>query len=209
MNHSSPSARDSYHHGNLREALLEAGLQALESGEPEALSLRMLAREAGATANAAYRHFADKEDLLNALAAEGFRRFAARQQAAVAGLATPDERLRASGLAYIAFAQTEPGLYRLMFSRLDRAAAHAALQTHSRDALAVLLEAAAAQLSLPPEDDRVRVAAAACWSLVHGLSALAMGGQLDVFGMDRQTLIERVMALPSLVARRTDAPDAR
>jgi len=209
MNQPAAPTRESYHHGNLKEALLEAGLKALETGEPEALSLRMLAREAGATANAAYRHFADKDDLLNALAAEGFRRFAGQQQAAVAGLHRAEQRLRASGLAYIAFAQAQPGLYRLMFSRLDRAAGHDDLQTHSKDALAVLLEAAAAQLALPAEDARVRVAAAACWSLVHGLSALAMGGQLDIFGIERQTLIEQIMALPSMVARGADRGEAR
>jgi AcrR family transcriptional regulator len=206
MKSEAPQPRESYHHGKLKEALLEAGLKALETADPDGLSLRMLARDAGATANAAYRHFADKDDLLNALAAEGFRRFAVDQQAAVARKRKADQRLRASGLAYIAFAQAHPGLYRLMFSRLDRASGHPELQSHSKDALAVLLEAASAQLDAPPEDARVRVAAAACWSLVHGLCALAMGGQLDVFGIDRQTLIERVMALPSLVAARAESP---
>lgn len=195
------SVRGAYHHGNLKEALIEAGMKALATSEADELSLRMLAREVGVTANAAYRHFADKDDLLNALAAEGFRRFAQSQRQAVLGHATPEERLKASGLAYIAFAMAQPGLYRLMFGRLDHVGQHADLQCNSLDAMATLLEAAAAQLNVPAHDERVRVAAAACWGLVHGLSALAMGGQLAVFGMNQQDLIERVMSLPSLVAQ--------
>jgi AcrR family transcriptional regulator len=194
-------ARGAYHHGNLKEALIEAGMKALATAEADELSLRMLAREVGVTANAAYRHFADKDDLLNALAAEGFKRFAQSQREAVVGHDAPEERLKASGLAYIAFAMAQPGLYRLMFGRLDHMANHAGLQCNSLDAMSTLLEAAAAQLKVPAHDERVRVAAAACWGLVHGLSALAMGGQLAVFGMNQQDLIERVMALPSLVAQ--------
>jgi len=194
-------ARGAYHHGNLKEALIEAGMKALATAEADELSLRMLAREVGVTANAAYRHFADKDDLLNALAAEGFKRFAQSQRQAVAGHDAPEERLKASGLAYIAFAMAQPGLYRLMFGRLDQMCNHADLQCNSMDAMSVLLDAAAAQLKMPEHDERVRVAAAACWGLVHGLSALAMGGQLAVFGMNQQDLIERVMSLPSLVAQ--------
>lgn len=193
--------RGAYHHGNLKEALIEAGMKALATAEAEELSLRMLAREVGVTANAAYRHFADKDDLLNALAAEGFRRFAQCQREAVVGHDAPEERLKASGLSYIAFAMAQPGLYRLMFGRLEHMANHAGLQCNSMDAMSVLLDAAAAQLQVPADDERVRVAAAACWGLVHGLSALAMGGQLAVFGMNQQDLIEQVMSLPSLVAQ--------
>src|SRR3989344_594769 len=71
-----------YHHGDLRNALIDAGLTALEAQDASELSLRALARELGVSANAVYRHFADKEALLSALAAEGFRRFAREQREA-------------------------------------------------------------------------------------------------------------------------------
>src|SRR3989344_5606520 len=77
-----------YHHGDLRNALIDAGLTALEAQDASELSLRALARELGVSANAVYRHFADKEALLSALAAEGLRRFAREQREARAQLDT-------------------------------------------------------------------------------------------------------------------------
>ena len=81
--------RAAYHHGNLREAILEAGLAHLEKSADEALSLRELARQTGVAANAVYRHFASKEQLLAALAAEGFRDCGPRRIAPCATPATP------------------------------------------------------------------------------------------------------------------------
>jgi len=76
---------------------------------------------------------------------------------------------------------------------------HAELMQASQEAMAVLLESAAAQVKGQPGDEHAVVMAAACWALVHGLSDLALGGQLAVFGMPPQQLIGKVMALPSLI----------
>lgn len=73
------------------------------------------------------------------------------------------------------------------------------LMEESWESMSVLLDAASALLQAPAGDERVRVAAAACWSLVHGLSSLAMGGQLAVFGIALPELIRRVMTLPGLI----------
>jgi AcrR family transcriptional regulator len=153
------------------------------------------------TANAAYRHFADKEDLLNVLAAEGFRRFADQQAQAVAPHVGATERLRASGMAYIAFATAHAPLFKLMFSRVSSPSIHThqELQQASLSAMSVLLGEAADQMQVPAGDERALVMAAACWSLVHGLSELAQGGQLAVFGIEPHDLIERVMCLPGLI----------
>lgn len=204
------SNRSSYHHGDLKAAFIEAGLQALTSMEADDLSLRMLAKQVGVSANAAYRHFEDKDDLLSAMAAEGFRRFSQSQHDSVKAVALPMDRLRASGLAYVQFAQRHPALYRLMFQRLACVVEHSELHQQSMESMTVLLEAASTLLHAPAFDERVRVAAAACWSLVHGLSSLAMGGQLGVFGMALPELIERVMSLPGLVLDQTVAmPESR
>ncbi len=194
-----PEPERSYHHGNLKSSLIEAGIQALQTVRPDELSLRQLAKDVGVSANAAYRHFADKEALLCALATEGFTRFAQAQAQAVAGVADAQERLKASGLAYVDFAMQHPSLYQLMFSRIDRAPQEPELALAASSGMSVLLEAASSLLQAPAHDERVRVAAAGCWSLVHGLSALAQGGQLAVFGLPMPELIARVMALPSLV----------
>jgi AcrR family transcriptional regulator len=189
----------SYHHGNLKASLIEAGLAALAHTEADELSLRQLAKDVGVSANAAYRHFEDKDALLSAMATEGFRRFTVAQRAAVAAVPLAEDRLKASGRAYVAFAQAHPALYRLMFQRLSCAATHPELAMTAIDGMSVLLEATSSLLQAPPEDERVRVAAAALWSLAHGLGALAQGGQLAVFGLPVGELINRVFAMPNFL----------
>ncbi|HEX5374401.1 MAG TPA: TetR/AcrR family transcriptional regulator [Aquabacterium sp.] len=190
-----------YHHGNLKVSLIEAGLEALTHVEADDLSLRQLAKEVGVSANAAYRHFEDKDALLSAMAAEGFRRFARAQHDAVAQEPQAEGRLKAAGRAYVAFAQAHPALYRLMFQRLSCVATDPDLAQSAIGAMTVLLEATSSTLHAPAHDERVRVAAAACWSLVHGLSALSQGGQLAVFGLPMNELIDRVLAMPSLLSQ--------
>ena len=189
----------SYHHGNLKASLIEAGLAALAHTEAEDLSLRQLAKALGVSANAAYRHFEDKDALLSAMAAEGFRRFAATQRASVAHVALAEDRLKASGRDYVAFAWAHPALYRLMFQRLSCTVTDPDLALHAGQALTVLLEATSSLIGAPVHDERVRVAAAASWSLVHGLSALSQGGQLAVFGLPAHELIDRVLDMPSML----------
>lgn len=196
----SPAAARSeraYHHGDLRNALIEAGLNALEAQDASELSLRALARELGVSANAAYRHFADKDALLSALAAEGFRRFAREQREAREQLSTNPA---AVGLGYILFAQRHPALFRLMFGRFTRAVESAELQEAALKAFEQLLEdsrapqpgssAATAGAPSPPGaapanaaiDEATLLRAIARWSLVHGLSHLMLEGQLSLFG---------------------------
>src|SRR5688572_9314104 len=111
--------RTAYHHGNLRQALVEAGLAHLESAEHGEISLRDLARQVGVSANAVCRQFADKEAVLAALAAEGFRRLRAAQTAAETSNRDAADVLQAAGRGYVAFARANPALYRLMFGRFD------------------------------------------------------------------------------------------
>src|SRR4030042_1238193 len=111
----------SYHHGNLRAALIEAGLRALGGNDRPDLSLPELARRVGVSANASYRHFANKEALLTALAAEGFRRLHAAETKASAQQSQPGADFRAAGRAYVQFAIDNPALIRLMFRLLTPA----------------------------------------------------------------------------------------
>jgi hypothetical protein len=112
-------------------------------------------------------------------------------------VASAEDRLKASGRAYVAFAQTHPGLYRLMFQRMDLVMANPVVAAQAMGGMSVLLEATSALVGAPMDDERVRVAAAASWSLVHGLSALAQGGQLAVFGLPMPELIDRVLSMPT------------
>src|SRR6476469_1040818 len=93
-----------YHHGDLRRALIDAGLELLESRDAEALSLREVARSVGVSATAVYRHFPDKNALLDALAAEGLGRLAAAQHKAADASGGGEAGFAATGAAYVRFA---------------------------------------------------------------------------------------------------------
>ena len=140
-----------YHHGALPAALLDAALALLEAGEP--FSLRAVARRAGVSPTAPYRHYADKEALLAALATYGFAQLADRLDAA-AGLTGMAEQ-------YVGFALAHPGLFRLMYGRPTAGAASA------RTA-----EILAGRLADP-------VLRTGAWALVHGLAVLLLDGKLS------------------------------
>ncbi len=106
-----------YHHGDLRRALISAGIELLGEGGASALDLRKVARKAGVSHTAPYRHFEDKRALVAAIAEEGFGRLTERLKNAVSGVA-PGLQLLALTRAYVDFALTEPALMREMFSGL-------------------------------------------------------------------------------------------
>src|SRR5450631_2002485 len=117
-----PSGDDGpYHHGALRDALLEAAERVLERDGLSGLTLRAVAREAGVSHAAPTHHFGDLTGLVSELAAIGFRRFNAAMVAAVAGEHVPMEKALARARAYVGYAQANPGMYGLMFrtERLD------------------------------------------------------------------------------------------
>ncbi|MEJ2548520.1 MAG: TetR/AcrR family transcriptional regulator [Gemmatimonadota bacterium] len=188
---------ESYHHGDLRRALLEAaGAILQESGAP-ALSLRGIARRAGVSHMAPYHHFAGRGELVAALAADGFERLAAAMRDAMesAAGADPVERLRACGVAYVVFAVRNPEMFHLMFGReLADSSAHPELRQAARVAYrtfaAALPTPAAEAAGRAPADDgdpesreseneiALPPIALAAWSLVHGLAMLVAEGQV-------------------------------
>ena len=97
------NVRKAYHHGDLREALLEAGAAQLEAEGPAGLSLRKLGRQLGVTPGAPYRHFEDKDALLAALAAAGYRGLTAEILSATEGTSNAEERLKRAGTGYVRF----------------------------------------------------------------------------------------------------------
>lgn len=183
----------SYHHGDLRGALVAAGLAVLEEGgDPSALSLREAARRAGVSAMAPYRHFADKDALLAAVAEIGFGRL--RDALAEADRA-PDayEALIGQGVAYVGFACTNPALFRLMFGAAASCGGESAAKPAGA-AYAVLAERVAA-LAAP---DDAPEHALRCWAIVHGIAALAVDRQLPDLGIAPTALADRLLRLGSL-----------
>ena len=143
-----------YHHGDLRAAVLSAAWELIESQGVARLSVREAARRAGVSHHAPYRHFADRDALLDALVIEGFEQLEK---------AIEQRTGRELGEAYVAFALERPQRFRLMFSR---AGASADLQARFAGLFATLGTDATA-------------AGAAAWSLVHGLAALILEGRLE------------------------------
>lgn len=109
------TAKKAYHHGELRESLLETAEVLLEEDGPGGLSLRKVGRQLGVTPGAPYRHFEDKDALLAALAVRGFARLRGQMLAEQEGNLNGEERLRRAGLGYLEFASAHPEVFRLMF----------------------------------------------------------------------------------------------
>lgn len=176
-----PRRPDSYHHGSLREALLQAAERILEREGIQGLTLRAAAREAGVSHAAPKNHFGDMAGLLSELAAVGFERFVSTMQANVRDGDSPDRRLGAIGRGYVAFARAHPDLFLLMFrsERLDlsrptlRAAVDASARLLSGAASARRGEKVEALLTLPQAANIV-----GAWSLVHGFAMLLLDGRL-------------------------------
>jgi AcrR family transcriptional regulator len=165
-------AANAYHHGDLRAALIAAARQVLETARPEAITLKSLAHRLGVSQPAPYRHFASRDALLAAVAADGFERFRDALVAARDG-ARENEAFLKSCLAYLEFARANRGVYRLMFaSQLLREADDEALDRAASAAFDFLLEGAAR--IAPPE--RVRAIAVWIWSTLHGLAMLEAEG---------------------------------
>lgn len=166
----SRSPGKTYHHGDLEAALIAAAGKILEKEGVEALSLREVARRAGVSHNAPYRHFPERESLLAALAAEGFGLLAQAQQAAAAG-----GGLRAMGEAYVRFALAHPQRFRLMFGGQVSIAKHARLREVATKTFAGLSGALSSQV---PGAQGARDASIAAWALVHGLAQLLLGDRI-------------------------------
>lgn len=178
----------SYHHGDLASALVQAAREILETEGLSKLSLRAAARRAGVSQAAPYHHFRDKTALLAAVAAEGHRVFTRAMVEGMADVSTdPAERLIACGVAYVNFAISNPALFRLMFGgAIEQCEMYPDLVAAGADSYRVLEETVAAQASEGSDPAVVQISALDAWSTVHGLAMLMIEGGLDPahYGLD-------------------------
>jgi AcrR family transcriptional regulator len=175
------SKRTSYHHGDLRRALLDASLALVDEAGIGALSLREVARKAGVSHNAPYHHFPDKSSLLAAIAEDGFAGLA-REMAGARASAGPDPRARleACGVAYVRFAIGSPAHFRVMFRpELASPIDHPGVTRASTPALETLIQSVveAQAAGVVPTGDPMPFVLT-CWSCVHGLATLWLDGPL-------------------------------
>ncbi|MEU8717692.1 TetR/AcrR family transcriptional regulator [Streptomyces sp. NPDC048663] len=166
-------AGSTYHHGDLRAACLRAARELLEEDGSAGLSLRAVARRAGVSATAPYRHYADRDALVSAVAAQGYRELAGHLLAAHPSPTTPDE-LAAVAVAYVRFALDHPALFRAMFAEPcdpdseERVTATAAISAYVHGIV---------RGAFPDAD--ADALSTTVWALVHGLAFLHLDGKLD------------------------------
>ncbi|OJX24458.1 TetR/AcrR family transcriptional regulator [Devosia sp. 66-14] len=184
---STSEPHDRYHHGDLRRALVEAALELLLEGGTEALGMRELARRGGVSAAAPYRHFRDKQALIQAVAAAGFALFLEAIDKAKADVPA-EEQFGAMAEAYVQFALRYPRLYRLMFSSELGKFEDKELRRAADAAYESLAVAAARQDPEAPGE-----AAISAWAFVHGLSMLLLDEQLlGVSAANAEPLIRKL-----------------
>lgn len=190
----------SYHHGNLKQVLLEAARKLIEEHGAFGFSLTEAARLAGVSPAAPYRHFRDRDALLAEVASSGFERFTARLDAAWNnGIPTPLAAFETLGRAYLAFAREEPASYAVMFEGGLAPGAVADSKPAADRAFDVLQKAAAALCRALPESERppVKLMSLHIWALAHGVATLFAQGtpQSKTVPMDPDEILESAMLI--------------
>lgn len=167
-----PVKKETYHHGDLRSALVALALERVRRGGAESFSMREAARDAGVTSGAAYKHFADRDELLAAVAAEALMLLAKRTQKATEGL-KGKERLSAAAMAYIDFASAEPRLFRLAFSRFgSNSRGEVEGIPDSFEQLRIAVAGVQTDPGKPVDTDTLALA----WAVAHGVASLICDG---------------------------------
>ena len=187
-----------YHHGNLRAALVEAGAELARTAGPDGVVLREVARRTGVSHNAAYRHFADRDELLSEVATVASDQLEQAMQRRLDEVTESDPglraraRLRATGQAYVEFALAERGLFSVAFCPTEAESGppdEAAPDVLLGQVLDALVEAGVIS---PAERMGADVV---CWSAVHGLSVLLLDGPLrGVPAADRDAVLEKLLS---------------
>jgi AcrR family transcriptional regulator len=175
----------SYHHGNLRAVLIEAGLALIAEKGVRALTLREIGAKVGVSRMAAYRHFADKAQLLSAIRAAGFERFVEALEGG-RSVSMKDVKMRLSGMgvAYVSFARQHPAYFEVMFSMPPEGQPEEACAAEKR-AFQILEETVIeGQTKGFLRQGDARLMAHALWSLVHGMSALKLDQLASAEGVD-------------------------
>lgn len=168
-----------YHHGNLRQALVEEAIALAAERGPDGVVIREVARRAAVSHNAAYRHFADREDLLAEVAAQGMADLADTMRSGIAAVTDPDPQrrarssLRAVGRSYVDFAFDHPGLFAVAFSSIQ---ARPVEGGGPYDVLSGALDQCVAAGIIDPA--RRPGAELGCWAAVHGFARLHSVGPL-------------------------------
>ncbi len=196
--------KSTYHHGNLREVLISSALEILKEGTLQDLSLRALARKAGVSQTAPYRHFEDKEALIVVLIQEGSYILQEEMLEAIEGIDDPVERLIQLGVSYYNFAEAHPAHFRLMFGgSLECKEKYTSLVEIEQKGYELVQFVVGECMKLPgaPEHSP-EIVRLACWSLVHGLANLLLN---DVHNDDIPSDEDKRAVVPEVISLYTRA----
>jgi AcrR family transcriptional regulator len=188
--------RDTYHHGDLKRALTAAALGLVQEKGPKGFTLREVARRAGVSAAAPYRHFADRAQLLAAVATLGFEQLHETLSAAAAAATDLNQQVLDMGRVYVRWAVTHPDYYQVMFgTELDKSDSPELITAGARafdDLLDTIARCQDADLLSAGDPRKI---AGPIWSLLHGVATLTIGGDLKHVGIhqDPQALAERAL----------------
>lgn len=171
---------NTYHHGDLRSALIEAAMRIVAKEGVGSLSLRAVAKAIDVSPAAPYHHFKDKQALLGAIVGVGLRQFNDALSKFATSASSPDERLRDLGVAYVLFATENPNLFELIQKpEFAGDSAPANLAEERAENFRILFDAVAACMPNDASESRVRTGCAAAWGLVHGIAVLAIDQRLN------------------------------
>jgi AcrR family transcriptional regulator len=198
-------ARGSYHHGNLREELVRVGRELARAEGAEAIVIREATRRTGVTARAAYRHFADRDALVRAVALSVLDEMAVAIAARQVDATDGDALLTTVGEGYIAFALDEPGLFDVAFFALGEMLDSTGCTPYTL--LTDALDALVAEGRL--DADRVDSAALTCWSGVHGFATLTSRGPLRALPRETVDDLARVVVADLVAAVTRPGPSRR
>ena len=203
-------AKKTYHHGNLRLMLLETAAEMISSEGLKKLTLRELSQRVGVSRTAPYRHFANKNSLLFAIAEEGFKKLTQRYRKMNRNKSLSSlSRLQNNGLAYIEFAVKNPGTYRLMFgheiTQQKRSPELHAAAKETFDEFLIAVEAFQKENKIKSDD--IIILANFLWATVHGLATLLIDGHIQLtngnHGMPTlltNEIAKSVDSVPSMIA---------
>lgn len=167
-----------YHHGDLRTALLKAGIELLKSGSVETLSLREVARRVGVSATAVYRHFPDKAALVGELCTQGAQELAEAQAQALVAAGGGQKGFIATGGAYVRFALANPALFRLMMAHMPPGGFFSADFSEDQEAVKLLRQNIISLLPETAGSEGILFGMLMSWAQVHGLAMLMLDGQI-------------------------------
>jgi AcrR family transcriptional regulator len=193
-----PATTKPYHHGNLRAALVDAGAELARASGPDGVVLREVARRTGVSHNAAYRHFADRDELLAEIASLAAAQLTQAMQRRLDGVPETDPapraraRLRETGRAYVEFALSEPGLFNVAFCPIETDDPSSMADAGPYLLLGQVLDELVEAGALSPAGREG--ADVACWAAVHGLSVLLLDGPLrGLPPADREAVLDKLL----------------